>query len=87
LAAQWKDGQIELTYSARAADTTGYQNAARHYALESTPSLTPEGAWEFVPGFQDCTVTSGTKTFTCVASPTSETGRFYRLRTWLKQKP
>lgn len=87
LAVRWNDGQVAVSFPARAVDAPGYQNAARHYRLESAVSLAPGVIWEAVPGFADRTVASGTETLTCVVSPEAGAARFFRMCVWLQQKP
>lgn len=87
LAVRWNDGQVEVAFPARAVDAPGYQNAARHYRLESAASPASGVTWEAVPGFTDRTVASGTATLTGVVAPESGAARFFRLRVWLQQKP
>ncbi|MCC6822438.1 MAG: family 10 glycosylhydrolase, partial [Verrucomicrobia subdivision 3 bacterium] len=50
LEVRWNGGQVEVSFPARAVDAPGYQNAARHYRLESTATLASGGVWEPVPG-------------------------------------
>lgn len=87
LAVRWQQGQVEISFPARAVDAPGYQNAVRHYRLESAASAGPGAAWSPVPGFADRTVVSGTESLNCAVTPEAEAVRFYRLRVWLQQKP
>lgn len=79
--------QVRVSFEARGVDATGYQNAARHYRLESTTSPSPGAQWSPVPGFSDQTAGSGVATISCVISPEPGVTRFYRLSAWLQQKP
>jgi uncharacterized lipoprotein YddW (UPF0748 family) len=86
LEARWSGSVVEVAFPARAVDAPGYQNAARHYRLESAPSLLPPVIWEAVPGFADRTVATGVETLTCEVVPQVTAPRWYRLRLWLQQK-
>ena len=87
LEVQWNGGQVEVSFPVRAVDVPGYENAVRHYRLESAASPGLGSAWSPVPGFVDRTVASGTETLTCAVTPEAEAVRFYRLRVWLQQRP
>ena len=87
LAIRWHQGQVEVSFAAWAVAAPGYQNAARHYRLESAAALAPAAVWESVNGFEDRTVAVGTETISCLVSPTAGTDRYYRLRVWLQQSP
>jgi uncharacterized lipoprotein YddW (UPF0748 family) len=87
LEVQWKGGQVEVFFSARGVEGAGYQNAERHYRLESALSPGPGAVWSPVPGFADYTASSGAVTLTCAVSPTAGATCFYRLCVWLQQKP
>ena len=87
LRAQWQRGQVEVSFTARGVDAIGYQNAARHYRLESTTLPGPNAVWSPVPGFVDRTAAPGVTTLTCPVSPADGAPCFYRLRVWLQQKP
>ena len=84
---QWNGGQVEVSFPARGVEGAGYQNAERHYRLESSPSPGPRAVWSPVPGFADYTAESGLVTLTCAVSPEAGATRFYRLCVWLQQKP
>lgn len=86
LEVRWNGGQAEVSFQARAVDTPGYRNAARHYRLESAASLAPGVIWEAVPGFADRTVAAGSETLTCVVAPETGVARFFRMRVWLQQR-
>ena len=87
LDAHWKAGQVEVSFPARGVEGMGYQNAERHYRLESAASSGPGAVWTPVAGFADRTADSGTLTLTWAVSPGTEAVRFYRLCVWLQQKP
>jgi len=87
LAAQWKADQVEVSFPAHGAEGAGYQNAERHYRLESTDSPVPGAVWSPVPGFEDRAAGSGSVALVCRVSPEPGASRFYRLRVWLQQRP
>ena len=87
LAVRWNGSQVEVSFPARAVDAPGYQNAARHYRLESAASPGLGALWSPVPGFADRTVAAGTESLTCGVTPEAGTTHFYRLCVWLQQKP
>jgi len=87
LEVHWNQGNVEVSFQARAAEGPGYQNAARHYRLESTAAPGPGAVWEPAPGFTDRLLAAGTETLTCIVKPEPGTARWYRLRVWLQQKP
>ncbi len=87
LEARWKPGQVEISFPARGVEGAGYQNAERHYRLESTALPQPGAVWSPVPGFADHTAASGSVTLTCGVSPEAGAIRYYRLCVWLQQKP
>jgi uncharacterized lipoprotein YddW (UPF0748 family) len=87
LGVQWEGGQVEVSFPARAVEGAGYQNAERHYRLESTASPGPGAVWTPVPGFADYTAASGLVTVTCAVSSEAGAARFYRVCVWLQQKP
>ena len=64
----------------------GYQNAERHYRLESSTGLAAGSSWVAVPGVADRTVTSGSETLVFSVSPAPSAGTFFRVRVWLQQK-
>ncbi len=86
LRAQSSFGPVEVSFAARGTDGTGYQNAARHYRLESTSSLGPGAVWSPVSGFADRVASPGVATLSCVVPPLPGEARFYRLCVWLQQK-
>lgn len=81
-----RDGPLSLSFVARGVDPIGYQNAARHYALESSASLAADAAWAAVPGFADWLAAPG-ETMLSYTPPASTAAAYYRLRVWLQQKP
>ena len=87
LEVQWNGGQVEVSFPALGVEGAGYQNAERHYRLESSPSPGPGAVWSPVPGFADYTAGSGLVTLTCAVSPEAGVTLFYRLCVWLQQKP
>jgi uncharacterized lipoprotein YddW (UPF0748 family) len=86
LGARWNGAQVEVSFPALGADGAGYQNAARHYRLETSVWPGPGGAWSPVPGFEDRAAAPGSTMLTCTMAPQSGPGRFYRLCVWLEQK-
>ena len=86
LEVQWNAGQVEVAFLARGVEGAGYQNAERHYRLESTASPGPGAVWSPVPGFTDHTADSGVVTLTYAVSPATGSNCFYRLCVWLQQK-
>jgi uncharacterized lipoprotein YddW (UPF0748 family) len=80
------EGQIEISFPARTVEGAGYQNASRHYRLETSTTLSQAPSWEPVAGFADLTATSGMQIQKCTLAPTSGAARLYRLRVWLQQK-
>ena len=76
---------IEVSFHGQAAAGSGYQNAERHYGLESTTALRG-GSWSSVSGFADRVVTSAAETLTCSVSPVPNQPTFFRVRIWLQQK-
>jgi hypothetical protein len=87
LEVQWNGGQVEVSFPALGVEGAGYQNAERHYRLESTASPGPGAVWSPVPGFADHTADSGSVTLTCAVSPQAGATCFYRLCVWLQQNP
>ncbi len=77
---------VIVAFLARAIDATGYQNAARHYRLETTTALSSATAWTPVPGFEDRSIETGTQTLTYSTAPVAEAARWFRLRVWLQQR-
>jgi hypothetical protein len=78
-------GVVDISFEARGVDVPGYQNAARHYRLESTGSPGPGAAWVAVAGYEDWRAGPGVLTVTCTVSPAGAS-QFYRLRVWLQEK-
>jgi hypothetical protein len=85
LAVQSLGQQVRVTFEARGVDSPGYQNAARHYRLESSTSLGSTAEWSPVPEFSDHIAASGVAPVSCVLSPNPGGARYYRLRIWLEQ--
>lgn len=88
LHAEQKQGSVEISFTARGVEEIGYQNAARHYRLETSPGLLPQAPWSWfpVPGFADLTAVPGLTTLTYAAPPEPGAARLYRLCVWLEQK-
>ena len=78
---------FEISFLSHAVFGPGYQNAERHYRLESTAELPGAEQWEPVPGFADRTVVSSSKTLFFSMSPVPIKAEFFRGRVWLQQKP
>ena len=87
LEVQWNRGQVEISFPALGVEGAGYQDAERHYRLESSASAGAGAVWSPVTGFADYTADSGSVTLTCAVSPEAGATRFYRLCVWLQQKP
>jgi hypothetical protein len=87
LEVQWNGGQVEVSFPALGVEGAGYQNAERHYRLESSASPGPGAVWSPVSGFADYTAGSGSVTLACAVSSEAGATRFYRLCVWLQQKP
>jgi hypothetical protein len=87
LHAEWKQGRAEISFIARGVQETGYQNAERHYRLESSVAPGSQAPWSPVPGFADRTAGPGLATLTYAVSPDPGAARFYRLCVWLQQQP
>jgi uncharacterized lipoprotein YddW (UPF0748 family) len=86
LQAHLASGSIELSFLAQAATGAGYQNAERHYCLESRTNLAGGDVWEPVSGFADRTIASGSETLVFSVSPPSTQSALFRVRIWLQQK-
>jgi uncharacterized lipoprotein YddW (UPF0748 family) len=83
LSARQQTNEVQISFLARAAEGIGYQNAVRHYCLETATAPTAGAAWTPVSGFENRTQSTGTQELTCkVAAPSG--ARFYRLRIWLE---
>ena len=87
LHAEWKAGKVEVSFLARGAEGAGYQNASRHYRLESATSPEPGAVWSPVASFADHTAGPGSVRLTCVVQPEASAARFYRFCVWLQQTP
>lgn len=77
---------VIVSFTARAVESLGYQNAARHYRLETTSDLAAATAWAPVPGFEDRTIETGTQLLTFSTASGPERSRWFRLRAWLQQR-
>ena len=78
-------GALQVSCLGLAVSGAGYQNAERHYQLESSTGLT--GSWAPVPGVPDRIVASGSETLVFSVSPAPSTSTFFRVHVWLQQKP
>ena len=87
LAARLQNGAVEIAFTAKAVSGQGYQNAERHYRLETSTDLGAGTTWDPVQGFADRTIPFGSETLT-LSIPTSqqESRRFYRVSVWLQEK-
>jgi hypothetical protein len=79
-------GALELSFLGQAVAGPGYQNAERHYGIESSAGLASGRSWVAVPGLADRTVASGSETLVFSVSPVPSQGTFFRVRVWLQQK-
>jgi len=79
-------GAFELSFLGQAVSGPGYQNAERHYGLESSTGLPGVGSWVPVPGCADRTVASGTQIVIFSLSPVPSQSTFFRVRVWVQQK-
>jgi hypothetical protein len=86
LQARLAGGAVEVSFLAQAVSGAGYQNAERHYCLESKTTLAGGGVWEPVTGFADRTIASGSETLVFSASPAATQSALFRVRVWLQQK-
>jgi uncharacterized lipoprotein YddW (UPF0748 family) len=86
LKARLADGALELSFLGQAVEGPGYQNAVRHYGIESSTGLAGGISWAAVPGMADHTVTSGSETIVFSVSPLPSQGTFFRVRVWLQQR-
>jgi hypothetical protein len=86
LQARLAGGAVEVSFLAQAVTGTGYQNAERHYCLESKTTLAGGGVWEPVTGFSDRTIASGSETLVFSVSPAATQSALFRVRVWLQQK-
>jgi len=84
LQAEWRNQQVAVSFNARGIEGQGYQNAARHYRLESTAAL-ESSAWSPVAGLADVIAEPGLTTLTHLLSPEPSQARYYRLAVWLQQ--
>jgi len=87
LQARMTGGWFEVSVLGHAATGPGYQNAERHYRLESAADLSGAVHWETVPGFADRTVASGSEILVLSELPVPGSAKFFRARVWLQQKP
>jgi hypothetical protein len=71
-------GQLQISFTARAATGAGYHGRTRRYAIETTAD--PSASWALLAGFENI-VATGQRVNAAV--PTSSTKRFYRVKTWL----
>jgi uncharacterized lipoprotein YddW (UPF0748 family) len=79
-------GALELSFLGQAVAGPGYQNAERHYGIESSAGLASGSSWVAVPGLADRTVASGSETLVFPVSPVPSQITFFRVRVWLQQK-
>jgi hypothetical protein len=79
-------GAFEVSFLGQAAEGPGYQNAERHYGLESSAHLPGGGSWVPVPGSADQSVASGSETVVFSISPVPTNSTFFRVRVWLQQR-
>lgn len=86
LQARLVGGTVEVSFPAQAVAGAGYQNAERHYCLESRTTLAGGGVWEPVAGFADRTIASGSETLVFSVSPAPTQSALFRARVWLQQK-
>ena len=86
LQARLAGGSLEVSFLAQAAAGAGYQNAERHYCLESRTSLAGGGVWEPVASFADRTIASGSETLVFSVSPAPTQSALFRVCVWLQQK-
>ncbi len=86
LQARLAGGALEVSFLGQAAAGPGYQNAERHYGIESSAGVSSGGSWEPVSGLADRTVASGSETLVFSVSPVPSKSTFFRVRTWLQQK-
>ncbi len=87
LQARWTGSAVEISFPAQAAEGAGYQNAARHYRLETRAGLEPHAVWTAVAGFEDHPAISGSEVVTYSVTPASTAPAFFRTRVWLQQQP
>jgi uncharacterized lipoprotein YddW (UPF0748 family) len=85
LLARLAGGAVEVSFPAQAVAGAGYQNAERHYCLESKTAIAGGDVWEPVTGFADRTIASGSETLVFSALPATQAALF-RVRVWLQQK-
>jgi hypothetical protein len=86
LKARLAGSTLELSFLGQAVEGPGYQNAERHYGIESSTGLQSGGSWQPVTGFADRTVAAGSETLVFSVSPVPSAGTFFRVRVWLQQK-
>lgn len=87
LQARMVENSLEISFTGQAALGPGYQNAARHYRLESASDLSGAGDWSAVPGGADRTVASDFEVVAFSVLPAVGHPTFFRVRVWLQQKP
>lgn len=85
LAIHTVNGDIEVTFQRRATDAPGYQNAKRHYRIETTGAFDLSGPWIPVPGLSDQAAVADVNTVKFSVTPAEQETRFYRVRVWLQQ--
>lgn len=86
LSGAWENQQLTLSFVSRGVDEVGYQNAARYYSLETTPTLQFAAAWTPVTGFDALPAAPGVHIVNYIV-PNQAAAAYYRLRVWLQQKP
>jgi len=74
-------GDVVVSFFARAAAGSGYENMTRYYALETRP-VTGDGAWLPVAGYTQIEGTDETATCCIPAAASAEPG-WVRARAWL----
>ncbi len=86
LQTRWTNGSVEISFPGQPAHGEGYQNAERHYGLESTADLAGAPQWRPIPGLTSRTVAMGTETVNFSVSPEPDQSTYYRVGVWLQQK-
>jgi len=86
LRAEQENGQVNVSFEARGVDGPGYQDAARHYRLESSAAAGEDAVWSPVAYFEDRLAEPGVVTLTYGTSTEAARTRFCRLSVWLEQK-
>jgi uncharacterized lipoprotein YddW (UPF0748 family) len=77
---------LEVSLPGRAVSGAGYQNAERHYRLESMTGLPGRTSWALVPGVADGVVASDSESVVFSISPAPSQSTFFRVHVWLEQK-